>query len=65
MKPCIRGGTIVLLGDRQKRRFGPGQDGEFVAADSLENGLQKSPLMEMRQGIASRCGHVAPALLLC
>jgi hypothetical protein len=40
--------------------------GELAAADSLEeNGFQESQLKDVRQGIASRRRHVAPALLLC
>jgi hypothetical protein len=40
--------------------------GEFAAADSLEeNGFQESQLKDVRQGIASRRRHVAPAPLLC
>jgi len=41
------------------------QPGEFPAADAGENGLQKSSVTDVRQGIAGGRRHVAPALLLC
>jgi hypothetical protein len=37
----------------------------FAAADLLENIAWESPLKDMRQGIASRRRHVAPAVSLC
>ena len=48
----------------QNARLGRCGD-KFWAADLLENIAWESLLKDVRQGIASRRRHVAPALLLC
>ena len=54
-------GTMVSF-----RASGLERGGGESAGTSLEqNGLQTSPPALLRQGIASRCRHVARALLLC
>jgi hypothetical protein len=40
-------------------------DGESAGTKVQQNNLQTSPLTPLRQGISSRCRHVAPALPLC
>jgi hypothetical protein len=59
------GGTNVMVGELAKHSFRSEQAGEFATTDSTENGTWESLLRDMRQGIASRRRHVAPALLLC
>jgi len=54
-----------MVGELAKHSFRSEQAGEFAATDSTENGTWESLLRDMRQGIASRRRHVAPALLLC
>jgi len=42
-----------------------GQGGEFAASDELKKCHPADTDKHMRQGSASACRHVAPALLLC
>jgi hypothetical protein len=58
-------GTNVLVGKPAHHPFRLEQVGRFAATDPPENGAQESLLKDMRQGIASRRRHVAPALSLC
>jgi hypothetical protein len=62
------GGTILRVGNPDAVvSIGVSGEvgGEFEAADFLENAFRKSARKRLRQGIANRCRHVAPALLLC
>jgi hypothetical protein len=56
----LAGDKQILLGRKQRGCRPP-----IRLKVTSENGLQKSPPKNMRQGIASRRRHVAPALLLC
>jgi hypothetical protein len=49
----------------QRESIWPGPADEFAPTDRLGISAQASRLKDVRQAIASRRRHVAPALLLC
>jgi hypothetical protein len=61
---ALAGGTMARPNDRCVRRQMWRHD-EFAAPGVLQNGAPSMPRQPMRQGIASRFRHIAPALLLC
>jgi hypothetical protein len=58
---AFAGGTMASFAAAPLEQGG----GKSAETDFQQNGLQTSPPASLRQGIASRCRHVAPALLLC
>jgi hypothetical protein len=61
---AFEGGTIASV-DHRHTKISFETPGGFATAIALEKVVHPSPSKDMRQGIASRRRHVAPALSLC